>query len=97
MRIHCPYCGSRGLEEFSYRGAASVARPNGGGAASPQAWADYIYLRTNGAGMHREFWLHAGCHSWLVVTRELNTHEIVTVEFATHTGGPRATMLDSTS
>ena len=27
MRIKCPYCGERALEEFTYRGDATVKRP----------------------------------------------------------------------
>ena len=71
MRIKCPYCGERALEEFTYRGDAA------------EAWTEYVYLRDNPAGPHKEHWHHsAGCHSWLVVTRDTRTHEIVAVEFA---------------
>ncbi len=28
MRIKCPYCGERALEEFTYRGDATVTRPD---------------------------------------------------------------------
>ena len=44
MRIACPFCGERGVEEFSYRG-------DGSGTAA--AWTDYVYLRQNPAGPHR--------------------------------------------
>ena len=44
---------------------------------------DYVYLRDNPRGPLRELWYHAaGCHSWLVVTRDTLTHEISRVEFA---------------
>jgi sarcosine oxidase subunit delta len=44
---------------------------------------DYVYFRNNPAGLHEEHWHHSqGCHSWLVVTRNITTHEIVAVEFA---------------
>jgi sarcosine oxidase subunit delta len=34
-------------------------------------------------GLHRELWYHAaGCHGWLVVTRDTMSHEIKRVEFA---------------
>ena len=83
MRIRCPYCGERALEEFIYRGDATVTRP---GSLEPQAtgaWVDYVYLRDNPDGHHREHWHHsAGCHAWLVVTRDMRTHEILAVEFA---------------
>jgi sarcosine oxidase subunit delta len=83
MRIRCPYCGERGLEEFTYRGDATVARPGNLDPAAEQAWVDYVYLRDNPAGRHREHWYHGGgCHAWLVVTRDVRTHEIFSVELA---------------
>jgi sarcosine oxidase subunit delta len=82
MRITCWYCGPRSVGEFVYRGDATVVRP----AADPaqlldaqarQRWVDYVYLRENPAGVHRELWQHtAGCRAWLVVTRDTTTHEI---------------------
>jgi sarcosine oxidase subunit delta len=83
MRINCPHCGTRGLEEFLYHGDASVKRPRDGGAAPSDAWTDYVYFRDNPVGVHRELWYHAaGCHAWLVVTRNLRSHEILNVESA---------------
>ena len=83
MRINCPCCGERCLDEFVYHGDASVTRPD---ALAPSAMADfvsYVYERTNTPGLHRELWFHAaGCHSWLVVTRGIATHAITSVEFA---------------
>jgi methylglutamate dehydrogenase subunit B len=81
MRIPCPHCGPRGLEEFSYLGDATVRRPKDGGAQSTKEWTDYVYLRDNANGPHRELWYHAaGCHAWLIVTRNLATHEILHVQ-----------------
>jgi len=86
MRIRCPYCGERGNEEFTYLGDANVVRPDGQipetpDASSWRAWMDYVYLRDNPAGPFRELWYHAsGCHAWLVVTRDVVTHEISSVE-----------------
>jgi sarcosine oxidase subunit delta len=83
MRFECPYCGARGLEEFVYHGDATVTRPRDGGAAQTEAWTDYVYLRDNPSGLHRELWVHAaGCHAWLVVTRDLRNHQIASVESA---------------
>jgi sarcosine oxidase subunit delta len=88
MRINCPHCGKRGSEEFTYLGDATVKRPNGvvpgpDDAASWKAWMDYVYLRDNPMGVHREFWYHAaGCHAWLVLTRDLRDHAISKVEVA---------------
>ena len=83
MRICCPYCGERGNEEFSYLGDASQVRPDPAAANAAGKFADYVYLRDNPRGPLRELWYHtAGCHSWLVVTRDTFTHEISRVEFA---------------
>ena len=83
MRIPCPYCGERGREEFTYLGDATLQRPRDGGAAPTPAWAAYVYLRDNPPGRHRELWFHAaGCSSWLVVTRDIATHQIFDCESA---------------
>jgi sarcosine oxidase subunit delta len=87
MRIPCCYCGARGNEEFAYLGDATVARPELADPGMPlddagrKRWADYVYLRDNPSGAHHELWQHtAGCRAWLVVTRNLRTHEILKVE-----------------
>lgn len=82
MRIRCPYCGERDNGEFSYLGDASLVRPDGL-EASADAMHDYVYLRDNPAGSHRELWYHGtGCRTWLVVTRDTRTHEVGKVEVA---------------
>jgi len=81
VRIPCPFCGERDLSEFIYLGDAALAmRPpsDAGG-----AFGDYVYLRDNPAGPHRELWYHAaGCRSWLRVTRDTRTHVITEAAFA---------------
>ena len=47
MRIKCPYCGERALEEFTYRGDATVKRPESLEPSATDAWVDYVYLRDN--------------------------------------------------
>ncbi len=77
MRITCPWCGPRPLSEFTYGGDAGKTRPKKLDKASPDEWADYVYLRENPAGRHVEYWHHSGgCRSWLVVTRDTLSHEI---------------------
>ena len=81
MRIDCPFCGPRDLSEFTYRGDAAPGRPEP--AAGEEAQFDYVYLRDNPAGPHREHWYHAsGCRIWLTVSRDTRTHEILSVEEA---------------
>lgn len=88
MRIPCPCCGERDSREFSYLGNASVRRPDAASPDADKAFFDYVYLRDNRAGEQQEFWYHAaGCHAWLVVTRNTVTHE---VKFARRAADPGA-------
>ena len=81
MRIACPHCGSRDAREFLYHGAADPVRPDPAADDALARFTDYVYLRDNPAGHLRELWFHAaGCHSWLVVTRDTRTHQIACVE-----------------
>ena len=86
MRITCPICGERDLREFYYKGAASMLeRPDPD--AAPEAWDAYLHRRDNPAGVTRELWYHAqGCGSWIVVTRNTVTHEVISTELASEVG-----------
>ena len=89
MRISCPYCGPRGNDEFSYLGDATVRRPDPAKPDAARAFHEYVYLRDNPSGAHRELWYHGGgCRKWLVVTRNTRTHEIGEVRFADAGGKP---------
>jgi sarcosine oxidase subunit delta len=78
MRIACPYCGERSFDEFVDYGAAGLERPEK--SAEMPAWVNYVYLRDNPAGRHRELFYHVGgCRSWLIVTRDTRTHAITGV------------------
>jgi len=81
MLIDHPLLGPRDAAEFTVLGdAALIDRPDGG---NPETFHDYSYLRDNPAGEHRELWFHEhGDRSWLVVTRNTVTHEVVKVELA---------------
>ncbi len=80
MRLPCPYCGLRGNDEFVYLGSAEPVRPAGPDAPA-EAWTDYVFMRDNPAGANRELWHHTyGCRSWLVVTRDTRTHEVLKAE-----------------
>lgn len=80
MRLTCPLCGPRDRREFYYTGSADyLDRPAPD--AGAQAWDDYLHNRDNPAGVTRDLWYHeAGCGSWLAVTRDTVTHEIVAVD-----------------
>ena len=50
------------------------------GGGRPQAGGEYVYLRDNPRGPYEEHWHHSnGCHRWLVVTRNTQTHEQIAV------------------
>lgn len=84
MIIHHPLLGPRDAQEFTYLGDASlIERPDGLTEGAEGAFFDYVYMRDNPAGLHRELWYHEyGDRSWLVVTRNTITHEITQVELA---------------
>ena len=91
MRITCPYCGERGSDEFSYLGDATLTRPDPARADARDAFHDYVYIRNNPAGEHRELWYHGGgCGAWLVVTRDTRTHAISGVQLAAQRRGGAA-------
>ena len=77
MRLNCPLCGPRDRREFYYSGSdAYLNRPAAD--APAQAWDDMLHLRDNPAGVTKDLWYHeAGCGSWLQVTRNTVTHEIL--------------------
>jgi sarcosine oxidase subunit delta len=86
--IDCPHCGRRPKEEFSIRSDASLVRPAAGSA--PGVWLDYVYLRDNPKGLHREHWHHAsGCRRWLIVERCTLTHAVTRVSDASVGKEPR--------
>ena len=75
MRITCPHCGERPLEEFTYLGDAGPKRPTSNDPATMDEWFDYVYLRDNPKGDLLEYWHHSGgCRSWLVARRNTDTH-----------------------
>lgn len=88
VRIPCPFCGERELAEFVYHGDANYRRPAAGTDGAPSQFYEAVYLRANPAGPHVELWYHAsGCRSWLKVTRNTRTHEILETQFAQQVHG----------
>ena len=78
LSIPCPWCGHRDESEFAYGGEAHVARPPE--SASDAEWSDYLFMRTNTKGAHRERWQHAfGCRRWFVVARDTTTNSVLDI------------------
>ena len=83
MRLACPFCGERDSEEFQVLGEAMGPRPDPVAPDAAARFFDYVYLRDNPAGPHREHWYHAnGCRRWLVVERDTRTHQILSTRMA---------------
>lgn len=84
MLIDHPLLGLRDAQEFTYLGDASlIDRPDWQAEDAAERFYEYLYVRDNPAGEHRELWFHEqGDRSWLVVTRNTITHEIAKVELA---------------
>jgi len=84
MLIPHPLLGLRDSSEFVYLGDARLLdRPDPECATAADDFHDYLHLRDNPAGNHRELWYHEqGDRSWLIVTRNTLTHDIVLVELA---------------
>lgn len=92
MIINHPLLGPRDASEFVYLGDASLMnRPNPKAENAQQAFYEYMYLRDNKAGEMRELWFHEqGDRSWLIVTRNTISHEIVKVELARGSSGAQS-------
>ncbi len=77
LLIECPYCGKRDESEFSYAGEAHITRPLETEKLSDAEWADYLFMRKNPKGAHREQWLHAaGCRRYFNAVRDTVSYKI---------------------
>ncbi len=80
LRIDCPWCGPRDETEFAYGGEAHIRRPEDPDSLGDAEWADYLFMRRNPIGRHRERWCHLhGCRRWFNLERDTVTHEITAV------------------
>jgi len=75
--IECPWCGERDETEFNCVGEAHIARPLDTAKLTDQEWADYLFMRKNPMGLHREQWLHAaGCRRYFNAERDTVSYRI---------------------
>ena len=76
--IECPWCGERDETEFNCVGEAHIARPLETEKLSDEEWADYLFMRSNPKGLHREQWLHAaGCRRYFNAERDTVSYRIL--------------------
>lgn len=77
LLIKCPWCGERAETEFRHCGVAHLARPTDPSATTDAEWAEYLYLRENPRGWHRERWRHIqGCGRFFNALRHTHTDRI---------------------
>ncbi len=80
MQITCPWCGPRDQREFRCGGEAHIKRPADPASTDEAAWADYVFMRTNPKGTHRELWNHVhGCRRWFNMARDTVSDRILAV------------------
>ncbi len=90
IRLPCPWCGARNVDEFAWHGEVAV-RPDPA-SATRERWRAYLYLRDNPFGWVRETWYHRmGCERWLVVERHTGTGEVRTCVDGGERARPRRT------
>jgi heterotetrameric sarcosine oxidase delta subunit len=87
LLIDLPLLRKRPEIEFSYGGQAHLARPQRPAALDDQAWADFLYMRSNPKGVHAERWRHLrGCARFFNALRDTTTDHFL----ATYKSGRRA-------
>ncbi len=73
--MHCPLNGPRNISEFVCGGEV-VTEPDAA-TCSDKAWADFVLLENNVAGVVREWWLHVPTAYWFIAERDTRTDEIL--------------------
>ncbi|MGL5837571.1 MAG: sarcosine oxidase subunit delta [Sphingorhabdus sp.] len=76
--IICPHCGPRDQIEFASGGEGDRPRPVDPALLSDEEWAEFLFMRRNPKGTHRERWMHsAGCRKWFTLTRDTRNHRFL--------------------
>ena len=76
MLVPCPWCGERDESEFSFGGEAHLERPQE--SCSDKEWTEYIFMRKNIKGEHKERWIHInGCRQWFNAVRNTTTNSFL--------------------
>lgn len=70
----CPLNGLRNLQEFVCGGEVA---PEPSADAGDEAWAGYVFLQNNTAGVVREWWCHLPTSFWFIAERDTRTDEIL--------------------
>ena len=72
MRLKCPFCGWRQVQEFRCRGSV---------AESDATTISGVYERVNRTDSSVEYWQHVdGCRAWLQIWRNPTTGEVLEIQ-----------------
>jgi sarcosine oxidase subunit delta len=75
LRITCPHCGVRPLEEFVH---GEILDPPVSITDPDERDLDRAFFHTNAEGPVTEAWFHLyGCRRWITVTRDTRTDTIL--------------------
>ena len=78
LLVPCPDCGPRPEIEFRCGGQAHLLRPADPAGADDEAWAEFLFYRTNTRGVLAERWNHVhGCQRWFNALRDTVSDRIV--------------------
>ena len=78
--ISCPWCGPREETEFYHGGEAHIKRPKSPQKLTDEAWANYLFMRSNTKGIFFERWFHQnGCRQWFNAARDTTTNKIIAI------------------
>lgn len=72
--MHCPLNGWRNIGEFVYGGEVT---PAPAADAGTEAWADWVFMADNKAGVVREWWLHAPSSYWFIAERDTTNDVLI--------------------
>lgn len=74
LRINCPHCGIRPLEEFYF---GEILAPPEALTEPDDIALDRAFMHNNTEGVVREAWFHTyGCRRWLTIYRDTTTNLI---------------------
>ena len=87
--MDCPLNGPRNVSEFICGG--EVREMPDPASCSDAAWADYLFMRNNAAGIDTEWWCHVPTTYWFIARRDTRTEEILeTMAVGDFAGSPGA-------
>ncbi|WP_180114087.1 sarcosine oxidase subunit delta [Acinetobacter sp. YH12063] len=73
--MNCPLNGLRNISEFTYGGELKTMPDQN--TCTNEEWADYVFNKSNIAGVVLEWWMHSPSSYWFIAERHTVTDEII--------------------